>query len=168
MQPWSGFFGVLAACAATLLGLLFVTASINAASILGAARASSRKIAEQAFQNYIAVLLVSLVALIPDIDPPSLGITSVALTAVGMVLVLVRVPQIWRAPGNGRSNLRLLRRHGSSLAGFILLFYSSVLMAHGDQHHFNLFAASLIVLLAAATTVSWELLVYLSKEGRAD
>ena len=165
MQYWSGFYGVLAAAAATLLGLLFVSVSIDVASRSGAARSGSRRIAEQAFQNYVAVLLVSLVALIPDIDPPTLGIASLALTATGTVLVLVRIYHLWQ---DGRSRLQLLRRQGSSLIGFIMLTFASIKMVLGDRHLFNLFAASLIVLLASATMVSWELLVHLSGERRPD
>lgn len=165
MQTWSGFYGVLAASAATLLGLLFVSVSIDVASRLGAARSSSRRIAEQAFHNYVTVVLVSLVSLIPDIESSTLGIVSVALTATEAILVLVRIRQLWQ---DGRSRLQLLRRQGSSLLGFILLLFSSVEMVLGDRHHFNLFAASLIVLLASATMISWELLVHLSNERRAD
>ena len=162
MQTWSGFYGVLAASAATLLGLLFVSVSIDLASKSGAERSSSRKISEQAFQNYVTVLLVSLVALIPDIESATLGIASLGLTATDTVLVLVRILQVWRAPQAGRSRLQFLRRQGSSLLGFAMLFFSSIEMALGNRQHFNLFAASLIVLIASATMVSWELLVHLS------
>lgn len=168
MQNWSGFYGVLASSAATLLGLLFVTVSIDVASKPADARSSSRRIAEQAFQNYVAVLLVSLVALLPDIEPSTLGIVSVGLTAAGSVWVLVRVHQLWHAPHEGRSRLQLLRRQGSSLIGFMMLFFASSKLALGNRNLFNLFAASLIVLLASATMVSWELLVHLSADRKTD
>jgi hypothetical protein len=65
MQGWLEFYAVTAGAAATLLGLLFVAVSINATVILGEAREDSKRLVEQAFQNYLAVLLVSLLAIVP-------------------------------------------------------------------------------------------------------
>jgi hypothetical protein len=60
MQVWFGFYAVAGGAAATLMGLLFVAVSINAAAILNEARGHLQRLAEQAFQNCATVLLVSL------------------------------------------------------------------------------------------------------------
>ncbi len=60
MQPWSQFYATIAASSAALLGLLFVVVSINAPAALGAHAILSRRLTEQAFQNYLAVMMVSL------------------------------------------------------------------------------------------------------------
>lgn len=58
MQDWSGFY-TAAGAAATLLGLLFVAISINVES-LAQGHENSRRLAEQGFHNYFAVLVVAL------------------------------------------------------------------------------------------------------------
>jgi hypothetical protein len=73
MQGWLGFYAVTAGAAATLMGLLFVVVSINGAAILGGGHHHSRRLAEQAFQNYVAVLVVSLLALFPDLSNTQFG-----------------------------------------------------------------------------------------------
>jgi len=56
MQAWSQFYAAMAGASAALLGLLFVVVSINAPAALGPEEAVSRRLAEQAFQNYLTVL----------------------------------------------------------------------------------------------------------------
>ena len=162
MQGWAQFYGVLAAVAATLLGLLFVSVSVNAASSLGKSRDTARRLSEQALQNYLATLLVALVALLPSISTNSLGLVTLCLTGLGGVFTLVRLLRlVARAPA-GRRHVTV-RRYGASLLGFGMLIFSSVEMILGDDHHQNLFAASLIILLSSATMASWELLLTIAR-----
>ena len=67
MHDWFTFYAVIGAASATLTGLLFVALSMNAAVALSRGPEGSRRLAEQAFENYLAVLMVSLLALFPDI-----------------------------------------------------------------------------------------------------
>jgi hypothetical protein len=54
---------VISSASAALLRLLFVSISINAPATLGEGQDHSRRLAEQAFQNYLAVLMVAQLAL---------------------------------------------------------------------------------------------------------
>ena len=165
MQGWSVFYATLAAAAASLLGLLFVAVSINAAEVLGPGREDSRRLAEQAFQNYLTVLLISLMTLIPDMHAIPLGIITIWVTALWTVLVLGRLWQSVRAHGRGELGPQSLRRHLTSLIGFLLLIYAAVRMAMGHDDNRNLFSSALVVLLSSATIVSWELLLRVGKAG---
>lgn len=91
MQIWFEFYAVIGGATATLLGLLFVAVSINAPAILSEAYESSKRLAEQALQNYLAVLLVSLLALFPSLKLSELGFATLGLTAVWGVWVLMRL-----------------------------------------------------------------------------
>ena len=91
MQDWSQLYSVTGASAATLLGLLFVAVSINAPTALGKMHQNSRRLAEQAFQNYVVVMLVSMLALFPSIDESDLGLATLGLTVLRGVLALVRL-----------------------------------------------------------------------------
>ena len=90
MQSWSQFYKTIAAPSAALLGLLFVAVSINAPAALGSDRVASKRLTEQAFQNYLAVMMVALVALLPDISTRAFGIVCLIATASWSLWVVIR------------------------------------------------------------------------------
>src|SRR5271168_5478418 len=98
MQAWFNFYGVIGATAATLMGLLFVALSMNAVAALGRGPQGSRRLAEQAFENYLAVLMVSLLALFPDMTPTTFGRTVLLVIASWTVWVGVRLYQAVAEP----------------------------------------------------------------------
>src|ERR1700733_12677662 len=118
MQAWSEFYAVIGGAAAALLGLLFVVVSMNAAATLGAGRGSSKRLAEQAFQNYLAVMMVSLLALYPQMSPHTFGAITLCVIALWAVWVLVRLYQAFSSPDDHEPRLLALRRHFSTVTGF--------------------------------------------------
>jgi hypothetical protein len=158
MQLWTQFYAVIAAASATLLGLLFVAVSINVASALGPEVAVSRRLTEQAFQNYLAVMMVAFLALFPGIAPATFGMVILFSTAGWSAWVVIRFCQTLAQRLDRRSWIYSVRRHISSLIGFGILLVSAFRMALNWGTSYNLLAASTLVLLFSATTVSWELL----------
>jgi hypothetical protein len=73
LQTWTVFYAGTAAAAATPLGLPFVPVPTHAMAIVGEGHEASKRLAEQAFQNYLAVILVSLLALFPQLQSHSLA-----------------------------------------------------------------------------------------------
>ena len=131
MQPWLQFYSVIAGAAAALLGLLFVAVSVNAALILGAGHESSRHLAEQAFQNYVAVVLVSLLALFPDMSTSTFSWTALSLIAISAGWVVVRIWLVFMRHSDREPLLPSLRRYLSSVIGFGMMIYAAVRMALG-------------------------------------
>jgi hypothetical protein len=109
MQAWFDFYAVIGAAAATLTGLLFVALSMNAAVALSRGPEGSRRLAEQAFENYLAVLMVSLLALFPDMTPITFGRTALAVTATWTVWVGVRLYQAAAEPSVHESRFTAIR-----------------------------------------------------------
>ena len=159
MQNWSGFYTVIAGASATLMGLLFVAVSLNSAAILKAEHAHSRRLAEQAFQNYVAVLTVSLFALFPSMSLSQFSAVSLAFMGLSGGWVLVRLYQAVTNPLDTTPRVRALRRQVFSLAGFGMLIYATARMAGNRGDSRNLLASGVIVLLLAATRSSWVLLL---------
>lgn len=158
MQAWSTFYSTIGAASATLLGLLFVAVSVNASAALGAGDRLTSGMTEQAFQNYLAVLLVALLALFPDLPPRIFGyVTLTALTSRGVWLA-IRLYQIAKFDAPRQMTIRAARRHLASVIGFALLLISAINLARSRTDDYNTLAASTLVLLFSATTVSWELL----------
>lgn len=163
MQAWAPFYTAIAAASAALLGLLYVVVSINAAAALGPNEPISRRLAEQAFQNYLAVLMVSLLSLFAGISTQVFGAVTLAATASWSLWVVIRFVQIVIQGGERRAWLGAMRRHLSSLIGFAMLLAAAFRMALGWGEDYNWLAASTLVLLFSATTVSWELLSRFAK-----
>ncbi|MBN9256996.1 MULTISPECIES: hypothetical protein [unclassified Mesorhizobium] len=161
MGSWSQFYATIGTASAALLGLLFVAVSVNAESALGK-DPMSRRLAEQAFHNYLTVMMVSLVGLFPGIQASTFGLVTLLATASWSVWVVIRFYQTVTQSREFGASTYAFRRHLASLAGFAMLLVSALLMAIKRDDAFNWIAASTLVLLFSATTVSWELLRRLS------
>lgn len=158
MQAWFNFYAVIGAVAATLMGLLFVATSMNAVAALSRGPQGSRRLAEQAFENYLAVLMVSLLALFPDMSLISFGRVTLVVTATWIVWVLVRLYQAAAMPSVHETRPAAIRRHLSTLIGFGLLIYAAGRMALDGGDTRDTLAAANIVLLFSATEKAWGLL----------
>jgi hypothetical protein len=164
MQAWSQLFAVTGASAATLLGLLFVSVSIHASGTSGEMHRNSKLLADQAFQNYLSVLLVSLLALFPSLSIRELGYAVLGLTALRAMWAGVRMYRATMSPYGKTSRLSALRRQSGSVIGFGLLLYAATYMALGLAEMRTTLAIATVVLLFAATTVAWELLLRIAAE----
>lgn len=168
MATWSSFFGLIGGASATMTGLLFVAMSMNAVVALSRGPRGSRRLAEQAFENYLAVLMVSLLALIPDMTSITFGRTTLAVTATWTVWVGVRLYQAAAEPSVHETRLVAIQRHLSTLVGFGMLIYSAGRMALGGSDTHGLMAAATIVLLFSATEKAWGLLIRFASAERGD
>jgi hypothetical protein len=167
LQDWSQLYSVSGGSAATLLGLLFVAVSINASTALGKLHQNSRRLAEQAFQNYIVVMLVSLLALFPSLEQSQLGLATLGLTALRGTLAVIRLYWAAKEPYEVESRLQSLRRQLPSLLGFALLIYAAQAMARGAGEARTTYAAATVTLLFAATTLAWELLLRIAAQRQS-
>lgn len=166
MQAWEQFYEMLGGVAATLLGLLFVSVSINAETILGPAHTHSRHLAEQAFQNYLMVLIISLMIVIPTIEPATLGQTLLWMSGIWGLWAISRAARsIMNSEALGW--IRLARRYTVTLVGFATLIYAGIQLAKGAATKPDIVAVGVMILLISATVVSWELLIKLAQDRYA-
>lgn len=165
MQPWQQFFEMVGGAAATLLGLLFVSVSLNADLILSGAHPHSRRLAEQAFQNYLAIIVVALFAMLPDMPVKPLGWTLFSICAIWTGWAAVRFVQTARGTrGRDAAARGTMRRYFTSLFGFALLMVAAYRMVTGGGTYVDYIASGTVILLISATLVSWELLVKIAEE----
>ncbi len=166
MQDWSEFYSVTGESSATLLGLLFVAVSINASTALARMHQNSRRLAEQTFQNYLVVMLVSMLTLFRSLDRAELGYVTLGIAALRGVWALVRLYWAAKEPYEVESRLKSLWRQLPSLIGFALLIYAAQSMARDVGDTRTTFAFGTITLLLSATTMAWELLLRIAVEKR--
>ena len=154
---------MLGGAAATLLGLLFVSVSMNAEIILGSVHQQSRRLAEQAFQNYLAVLVVGLLVCLPSIGHESLGYTLLSISAVWSGWAAS--PRQHLAQPH-RSATRYVTSCGgiSYLAGFGMIAYAAVDLVTGKGDQPTYIAVGAMLLLISATIASWELLTKVAED----
>src|ERR671920_1536907 len=98
LAEWHDFFAAVAGVAATLVGLLFVALALNPAVMADHGPAGLRTWAGQTFYNFLIVLAVALVVLIPDADRLGLGLTLFILGVWGVVRVFADARQVRSDP----------------------------------------------------------------------
>lgn len=169
MQAWAPFYTVVAGAAATLMGLLFVAVSVTARDDFTRPFSTTRALAEQAFQNYLSVLMIACIALFPDENITAIGGVTLSVVATKIVWALWRMVQAVRHGTGDMPLFTTLRRHLVSLIGLGLLIYAAVPMSLGHRDMFHTLAAGVLVLLGSSATVSWQLLHHLLRHrARAD
>ena len=88
---WQPFFTTVAAVSATLVGLLFVSLSINREKIAAASNRILLRLAERSFSDFIIVLLVALFFLIPAEGRRALAVELLALAAFRLRRLAVQI-----------------------------------------------------------------------------
>ena len=160
LREWHDFYMLAGTAAATLLGLLFIAVTLNADLILAASRPHTKRVAEQAFQNYITVLLLSMIFL--EHGYPS-RVIAVQMVVVSLLMTLWTVHRLRSAlyvSDESFNKSRTLRRLLPSLLGYLLMVVFGWKLRYGlDTDEARVFAFAPILLLISATGTSWDLLV---------
>ncbi|MGO9557523.1 MAG: hypothetical protein ACLPQS_14025 [Acidimicrobiales bacterium] len=148
---YTGFFTAASAAAGSLIGLLFVAISLNPESIFGEnSTAQGRSMAGGAFIGLVNVFLMSLVALIPNINLGAVG-AGLALVALLATLILHR-----RLP---RSELHLTLLALSVVAFVAQLAAGTILLLRPhDRSLVGSLAALSIASLSVSLARAWALM----------
>ena len=165
-ESWHDFYLTAGAAAATLIGLLFVGLSINLDAFTGDEGTGLRLLAEQAFSNFVYVLLIALFVLVPSPDPLSLTIELVIVGAFGIVRAARRWRTFGRRDDRFGDRVYLLRRVGlPGVASVGLIVVALWFLRDWIGAFFWLVAVVLIYLMSAADS-AWDLLVEVGRERR--
>jgi hypothetical protein len=163
-ESWHDFYVTAGAAAATLVGLLFVGLSINLDAVTAEEGSGLRLLAEQAFSNFVFVLLIALFVLIPNQDATSLTIELGIVGALGAARVARRWRSFGRRPDRFGGRNYLLRRLGvPGLASVALILIAFWFPRDALSAFFWLLGVVLIFLTSAADS-SWDLLVEVGRE----
>jgi hypothetical protein len=84
LAQWRDFYTLLGAASATLVGLLFVAASVGSGSFSGARRAASRVFLSASVVHFSSLLAASLIVMVPGLGWRSFGAMIVACGVVGL------------------------------------------------------------------------------------
>lgn len=159
IASWHDFYLAIASASAALLGLLFVGVSINLASITATERVDLRTRADLAFSNLLYLLGISLIALIPALDPGSFAISLAFIAGLGLLRLARRTFGLLRG-GRRAADLHTVRRIAWTLvADLLLLYVASRVPTAEDARWLLILPVAVFLLLIGSADVAWSLLV---------
>lgn len=159
VADWHDFYLMVGQASATLVGLLFVSLSLNARLITGGSSAGPRTVAEQTFVNFLSVLLVAIVFLIPNPGPLELGLTLVFIGSVNLYRAVRRLVKARHTDLRGWGKGSVGRAVGGSALCYatLLIVAGSVLL--GRISGLFWLIPVMILLMVEASRNAWELLL---------
>lgn len=167
-MPWHDFYTAVSAAAATLVGFLFVSLSLNLKLVTGEEHAEIRALAAQTFTNFTYILIIGLILLIPDPSPSSMGITFLIFGILGVASVARAVRTTTsvrkRAP---HSTIRYWRHLAGQyifpLLAYLSLIVVAILLWTGDTGVLPWMLFVIFSLLGSAISVAWDLFLELGR-----
>jgi hypothetical protein len=165
-ERWHDFYLTAGAASATLVGLLFVGMSINIDVFTDSRDSGLRILAEQAFSNFVFVLLISLFLLIPEQEPQSVAIEVGIAGGLGLFRFVRRIRSFNRRSDPFGGWIYVLRRLGLPAAASAgLLIIAASIVSNPISSLYWLLAIVLVFLTSAADS-SWDLLIEVGRERR--
>jgi hypothetical protein len=165
-ETWHDFYLTAGAASATLVGLLFVGLSLNLDVVTADDGTGIRVLAEQAFADFVFVLLIALFVLVPNQDALSLTIELGIVGAFGVVRVVRRWSVFRRPSDRFLTRTYLVRRLGlPGLASLGLILVALWFPTQPISAFFWLLAIVLLFLMSAADSC-WDLLVEVGRVQR--
>ncbi len=155
LQSWQPFYSTIAAAAATLIGLLFVSLTFNRTRL----DAAALSVARRTFVNLVDVLLIALIFLIPHSSQASL---SVALFVFGLARVAIVLRQVITSSRQqaDRKRVHILSREAGLplLASSALIVTAAAIFQKGARMMF-LPVLIILFLIGSAARNAWDLLL---------
>jgi hypothetical protein len=160
LERWHEFFLMTGTAAVTLAGLLFVSLSFHLDVLLHDRYAYHLSHARQTLLSFIMVLVVSLMALVPDVTGRLLGVT-LGLSGLVMLGTGLMMNLSIRRQHNAKFMSGALRRRSfltfGGYAGAAVL--GIAIWRTSSQDMFSLIVMLICLLLATAVGSAWDLLV---------
>src|SRR5882757_3466370 len=104
IQDWAGFFSALAQVSGSLVGLVFVALTFNAKALGVGGNPLLGALAQQTFADFLLLLLISLLMLVPHTSAGNIGALFVLFSAADTLRIvrnLLRLRAHLRTPGGG-------------------------------------------------------------------
>jgi hypothetical protein len=161
VEGWHEFYILIGTASATLVGLLFVSLSLNADAISRKTNADLRALAEQTFSSFMFVLLFAVFFLIPRQETLGLGLPLLGVGGLGLgstVSHFIKTrhtqPRVWRRGG-------IASRFVIPTICFVVLIIIAVSVLLGKTGGLYWLVPVMILLVVVASINAWDLLLRL-------
>jgi len=151
LKDWQLFFSTVALASVTLAGLLFVSLSLRFDRIRSETFTGTMKLAQQSFSDFLYVLMLGLIFLVPHPVPFGLA---VALFVMGIARAAGLIRQIIKKDSGSQvqQKRRIFRKSVLSALTALGLIVVAVQIMRGDM---NSIVILVLVVAALLTTASW-------------
>ncbi len=161
VDSWHDFYLMIGTAAATLLGLLFVSLSLNADVITRKENADLRALATHTFGSFLSVLMFAVLFLIPSQGPLGLGLPLLGIAGYGsystvsnLLRTRGKAPRAWGRGG-------VARRFAVPLLCYGILIVIAVSVLQGRTSGLYSLVPVMILLILSASRNAWDLLLRL-------
>jgi hypothetical protein len=152
LKDWQPFFSTVAAASATLVGLIFVSLSIHRAQDQAASAIDRFSMAQRSFGDFLYVIMLGLVFLVPHRIPASLAVALFVLGAARGIGLLRQGLGVRARRARSRSLADALRVYAiPGFAALGLLVVAFEVLRGNTESIFGL----VLVVAALMTTGSW-------------
>jgi hypothetical protein len=160
VQGWHVFYATIAASAATLVGLLFVSMALNVGMLAGPDNIGLKKLASQTLLNFLYAIVFSLIFLIPRQTPIGLGAPLICVGIVGLIRTVSNLRDLLSNIPQGVSRRTTLVRAAMALVAFsVLIIVSLLVLLRANAGTLYWLVAPMILLLLSASANTWSLLI---------
>jgi hypothetical protein len=168
LGPWHDFYTLLGTASATMVGLLFVAASVGSGVFSGERRAPLRVFLSASVINFSLILAVSLIVLAPLRNTPLAGVMIAACAMFG----LTHSGLAWRDTLRDGliKSIDLEDRTWYimlPILGYLCLAASGVILASGLVLGCQTLAVSVGLLLAVGVHNAWDITVWIITRRRS-
>jgi hypothetical protein len=159
---WHPFYSAVTTANATLAGLLFISLTYNGAIIERPENDHLHRLAEQAIGNFVMLIIVGLLFLIPHQTAPSLGIP---LLAVGTFSAYRSAIRLWKQHRHVDNTPYLYWRFITSLVCSLVLIGFAEDLLRGEAVTFFWLTGVVIIFVVSTCSDAWFLLMEIPRDA---
>lgn len=162
VHGWHDFYILIATAAATLIGLMFVAASVGASVFNAEREVPLRSFLTPTVVHFSAILISCLISLVPSLQAPSWGGLIAAVGGVGLFYS-------WHAVRNLRRRGIMLRRDLEDrfcyaiipITTYVALIATGIVLALDPALGLDMLAVVLIALLLLGIHNAWDMTLWI-------
>jgi len=162
-EAWHDFYLMAGTASVTLVGLLFVSLSLHVEILFKPEHQDFRELAAQAFQGYLYVMITALAFLLPAENGQILAFMYAFINLVMLGRTLARVPSFFAAHRARGGKARQRWRFFIPALAYVMGLLAVVEWIGGQERAGLGFFTPVVMMLAASTRTSWDLLIYVGR-----
>ncbi len=169
LEPWRDYYTLAGTAAATFMGLLFVSVSLNPRIMADDGPQGLRAWAGGTMSNLIALLILSLFCMMPDLDARTFGTSLLILGGQGIVRGGWRLRTILRDRTRDAdwNPATILWRGVVPLLAYAMAIFVAFDVYGGSDDSLDLLVIVAFLLVSSGAGAAWELLKVLGNRDHA-
>jgi len=161
IESWHDFYLMIGTAAATLMGLLFVSLSLNVDIITRQENDDLRILARQSFTNFLCIIMFSVIFLIPSQSTLGLGLPLLGIGGFGLYTTIYRYLNSRKNRPRSWGNRDITVRFILPVVCYATLLIIAILALMGMTGGLYWLVPVMILLIVNTSTNAWDLLLRL-------